>query len=105
MVARTTTIRVRLLRRTLTALTLAAACSRERAPGSDRASPPPPPTPAAFVEGERLFGANCASCHGRSARGTDQGPPLVDAIYKPSHHADAAFYFAAARGAVQHHWH
>ena len=62
------------------------------------------PTPAEHLEGESLFDANCASCHGESARGTDQGPPLLHIIYEPSHHGDASFVLAAQRGVVAHHW-
>ena len=63
-----------------------------------------PSTPAEHREGEALFTANCASCHGESARGTEQGPPLLHIIYEPSHHADASFVLAAQRGVVAHHW-
>jgi cytochrome c len=63
-----------------------------------------PPTPAEHQQGEDLFNANCASCHGESARGSDQGPPLLHIIYEPSHHADASFVLAAQRGVVAHHW-
>ena len=64
----------------------------------------PPPTPAEHIEGERLFDANCARCHGAAARGTELGPPLVHIIYEPNHHSDAAFYLAAQNGVVAHHW-
>jgi cytochrome c len=63
-----------------------------------------PPTPAEHRDGESFFNANCASCHGESARGTDQGPPLLHIIYEPSHHGDASFALAAQRGVVAHHW-
>lgn len=63
-----------------------------------------PPTPAQHRDGEALFNANCASCHGESARGTDQGPALLHIIYEPSHHGDASFVLAAQRGVVAHHW-
>lgn len=63
-----------------------------------------PPTPAEHRDGESLFNANCATCHGESARGTEQGPPLLHIIYEPSHHADASFVLAAQRGVVAHHW-
>ena len=39
-------------------------------------------------QGEELFNANCSVCHGLSAAGTDQGPPLIDRIYHPGHHPD-----------------
>ena len=54
--------------------------------------------------GQKAFAENCAACHGEAAGGTDQGPPLVHRIYRPGHHADAAFQLAAQRGVPQHHW-
>ena len=54
--------------------------------------------------GEKAFAANCATCHGVNAVGTDKGPPLVHKIYNPGHHADGAFYLAARNGTRQHHW-
>src|SRR5688500_6570507 len=63
-----------------------------------------PPTPAEHREGDSLFRANCAMCHGESARGTTQGPPLLHIIYEPSHHGDASFALATQRGVVAHHW-
>lgn len=64
--------------------------------------------PASFStvasEGKNLFDANCAACHGPSASGSNQGPPLVHDIYNPGHHADEAFYRAAKQGVRQHHW-
>ena len=88
----------------LAALALAVACSQGRETSDAHTSSPPPPTPAEHAEGERLFEANCRSCHGEYARGTTVGPPLVHAYYEPGHHSDAAFYYAAAQGVVQHHW-
>jgi len=60
--------------------------------------------PAELQQGEAKFKANCARCHGERAVGTNQGPPLVNKIYEPSHHGDAAFQMAAARGVRAHHW-
>lgn len=60
--------------------------------------------PEELDTGERLFNANCATCHGQLALGTDRGPPLVHIIYEPSHHADMAFVVAAERGVRAHHW-
>lgn len=54
--------------------------------------------------GQKAFDESCASCHGVSGAGTDQGPPLIHDIYNPGHHADRAFYAAAKRGVRQHHW-
>ncbi len=54
--------------------------------------------------GEAVFSANCSQCHGQNAAGTDQGPPLIHKYYRPNHHADGAFYRAAANGVRAHHW-
>ena len=63
-----------------------------------------PPTPAEHRQGDSLFAANCASCHGGAAKGSDKGPPLLHVIYEPSHHSDAAFVLAARQGVAAHHW-
>lgn len=60
--------------------------------------------PVEFEQGEALFEANCASCHGDAALGTAHGPPLVHVVYEPSHHADVAFLLATERGVRAHHW-
>ena len=36
-------------------------------------------SPATIKEGEKLFGANCATCHGAGAQGTNDGPSLIGA--------------------------
>ncbi len=54
--------------------------------------------------GATVFAATCSECHGSLAAGTDRGPPLVDPIYRPGHHADGAFLVAVRRGVPQHHW-
>ncbi len=54
--------------------------------------------------GTRVFGANCAACHGENAAGSDQGPPLVHKIYEPSHHGDQSFLAAVRNGVRRHHW-
>lgn len=64
----------------------------------------PGPPPAALVQGEHLFNANCATCHGALGAGSVQGPPLVNIIYQPSHHADESFRRAILLGSPQHHW-
>ena len=46
----------------------------------------------------------CASCHGKTAGGTDKGPTFISRIYHPGHHGDGAFYIAATRGVRAHHW-
>lgn len=60
-------------------------------------------SPVATI-GQTAYDETCASCHGSSGSGTDQGPPLIHDIYNPGHHADSAFYAAAKRGVRQHHW-
>lgn len=70
---------------------------------TDSGSPDTPRTVAAD-DGVALFQRNCAECHGREAKGTDKGPPLVHKIYEPGHHADASFYLAVRRGVRAHHW-
>jgi mono/diheme cytochrome c family protein len=57
------------------------------------------------AEGEALFEANCATCHGKSGAGKNGfGPPLVHKIYEPGHHADIAFRLAVSNGVRAHHW-
>lgn len=56
------------------------------------------------IDGKAAFDANCATCHGANAAGTDKGPPLVHDIYNPGHHSDGAFFVAAKLGVRQHHW-
>jgi mono/diheme cytochrome c family protein len=60
--------------------------------------------PAEHQAGEALYQAGCEVCHGVRATGTQQGPPLVDWVYEPSHHGDAAFLLAVQRGVIAHHW-
>lgn len=55
-------------------------------------------------QGAELFAASCSECHGPTAGGTSQGPPLVDKIYEPGHHADFSFVRAVQHGSPQHHW-
>jgi mono/diheme cytochrome c family protein len=56
-------------------------------------------------EGEGIFNANCAACHGEHAAGREgAGPPFVHVVYQPGHHGDQAFYLAARNGARAHHW-
>ncbi|MBO6638118.1 MAG: cytochrome c [Roseitalea sp.] len=64
-----------------------------------------PPLSANGTEGEALFNASCASCHGTAAAGRNGvAPPLVHIIYEPNHHADAAFVLAIRNGVRAHHW-
>ena len=54
--------------------------------------------------GAEFYEATCSECHGPQGTGSDSGPPLVDDIYRPNHHADSAFLLAVRRGVPQHHW-
>ena len=63
-----------------------------------------PALSASAVQGEKLFEANCSSCHGKNGSGTEQGPPLIHKIYEPNHHGDMSFVLAAKRGVRAHHW-
>lgn len=60
--------------------------------------------PEEYQQGAQRFQSFCSSCHGEQGAGTDHGPPLVHKIYEPSHHADMAFFRAAAQGVRAHHW-
>ena len=60
--------------------------------------------PDLVVEGEQLYAANCAECHGADLRGTDKGPSHLSEVYEPGHHADGAFLFAVQNGSRAHHW-
>lgn len=56
------------------------------------------------LDGRALYAATCARCHGSDLKGTKEGPPLLDAIYRPGHHADVAFLLAVRSGVRAHHW-
>ena len=58
----------------------------------------------AVADGGAILAANCAVCHGADLGGTATGPPFLDVIYAPNHHADEAFQRAAAFGVQPHHW-
>lgn len=64
----------------------------------------PPQDPELVAEGEVLYQATCASCHGSDLRGTDLGPSHLSQVYEPNHHADIAFLLAVQRGSPAHHW-
>jgi len=63
-----------------------------------------PAGPFDGTTGAELFGQACATCHGTDLRGTEHGPPFLDAVYESGHHPDVAFLVAAMRGARSHHW-
>ncbi|NQV56390.1 MAG: cytochrome c [Rhodospirillales bacterium] len=60
--------------------------------------------PGGIGLGKALFNKNCASCHGVSLKGTENGPPFLHRFYHPGHHADGSFFIAVTRGVRQHHW-
>jgi mono/diheme cytochrome c family protein len=60
--------------------------------------------PALIEQGEPLYQANCAECHGSDLRGTEQGPSHLSIVYEPNHHGDGAFLAAVSRGSSSHHW-
>ncbi len=62
------------------------------------------PEPGDPDRGATVYAASCAVCHGPEAAGSGTGPPLVDEIYRPGHHADGAFLVAVRGGVRQHHW-
>jgi mono/diheme cytochrome c family protein len=72
--------------------------------GSDDGDEGTTPGSEQTTEGEELYQANCASCHGTDLRGTNKGPSLLSIVYEPGHHGDDAFRSAVANGAAQHHW-
>lgn len=60
--------------------------------------------PLLVAEGDVLYQANCASCHGADLRGTALGPSHLSVVYQPGHHGDGAFALAAINGVRAHHW-
>lgn len=54
--------------------------------------------------GKMNYGAYCASCHGKTASGSDKGPTFIHRVYHPGHHGDNAFFMAPKQGARAHHW-
>ncbi|MCK6405783.1 MAG: cytochrome c [Rhodocyclaceae bacterium] len=67
----------------------------------------PKPTPGLVpntTAGKMLFAQHCSGCHGKDLKGSEKGPPLLHKIYESSHHGDAAFQLAVAKGVRAHHW-
>jgi len=64
----------------------------------------PGPAPPALIAGETMYNGSCAQCHGVNGTGSPEGPPLVDQVYRPSHHADISFHLAVTQGVAPHHW-
>ena len=50
------------------------------------------------ADGRALFAANCALCHGTAGQGTDQGPSLREARYRPDELSDADIAAAIRNG-------
>lgn len=97
-----TSARQRVLSATLVAVVLAGcggAATTTDAPDTDANA-----DSGLVAEGQELYEATCAACHGVDLTGTDNGPPFLDPIYAPDHHADSAFFAAAAMGVQPHHW-
>ena len=84
-------------------LSIVAACSGSGATASG-AGDIPVQDAALVAQGEPLYQASCASCHGADLRGTDEGPSHLSVVYEPNHHGDGAFVLAVVRGVPQHHW-
>ncbi|NQU60190.1 MAG: cytochrome c [Rhodospirillales bacterium] len=63
----------------------------------------PPMTPRLNL-GKLSYDAFCASCHGKTAGGTDKGPTFIHRVYHPGHHGNGSFFIAAKKGARAHHW-
>ena len=63
-----------------------------------------PKVPFKYALGQNKYLEMCSACHGEWGDGSDQGPPLMHAFYKPSHHGDPSFYRAALKGVQAHHW-
>ena len=81
---------------------LLVACGKE----SSQSGPflPPVGFKAKSAQGEPLFNQHCAGCHGKQAKGSNQGPPLIHKVYESSHHGDLSFYRAVKSGVQRHHW-
>ena len=89
---------MRLLLITATLVLLLTAC------GSESAGAPEAVATGDVALGVILYQANCAQCHGADLRGTEQGPPHLDAVYLPNHHGDFSFRSAVQNGVQPHHW-
>ena len=60
--------------------------------------------PILVAEGEGLYQARCAACHGSDLRGTAVGPSQLSVVYQPGHHSDESYMSAVFNGVPAHHW-
>jgi mono/diheme cytochrome c family protein len=60
--------------------------------------------PALVAEGDVLYRASCAACHGSDLRGTEFGPSQLSVVYQPGHHSDESYMSAVFNGVPAHHW-
>lgn len=92
----------------LAPLLVMAGCEQSQSPQleqlRERLHVPGPDFVGSVARGQELFRANCTECHGQSGQGTEKGPPLIQPIYRPGHHADLSFHLAVKNGVRQHHW-
>jgi len=88
----------------LIALALLNLATGLRAQNADSNEPKEPEMTPSLNLGKMNYEAYCASCHGKTAAGTDRGPTFISKIYHPGHHGDGAFFIAAKRGVRAHHW-
>jgi mono/diheme cytochrome c family protein len=72
--------------------------------GGDDDKPAASTPEARHAQGEELFQANCATCHGEDLRGTFVGPPLLHEIYAPDQLADNDIRAAVATGVNPKNW-
>ena len=59
---------------------------------------------SAARQGQEIFQARCAICHGQDAVGSRQGPPLIHPSYGASKFADERFVAAVRNGVVARQW-
>ena len=87
-------------------------CGSEADPPEDTPIPlatqsskaPGPDLSDTALAGKQVFNANCSACHGSDVMGSAAGPPLIDRIYEPGHHADFSIRNAVRNGVPKHHW-
>ena len=65
---------------------------------------PPPGFQGIVAEGVEAYNRYCSVCHGVRGGGTNQGPPLVNRVYRSDHHSNLSFHVAVRDGVKAHHW-